>query len=138
MLCKTIVLNDKTKTKKTIFVHIMLFWTFTFRGIQWTISCHIIGQLMQEWGLLKKIYLYYMPIIFLQFRSLYDFTREFNQDWYFLNSAFKKESHENLLVLHDLLLMKIRCLRWTIMHTTVLGLCVLVSVRLWNFKDGGS
>ena len=71
-----------------------------------------------------------------KFRSLYDFTREFNQDWYFLNSAFKKETHENLLVLHDLLLMKIRCLlltgpidkislRWTIMHTTVLGLCVV-------------
>ena len=66
-----------------------------------------------------------------KFRSLYDFTREFNQDWYFLNSAFKKESHENLLVLHDLLLMKIRYLLltgpkkislwWTIMHTTVLS-----------------
>ena len=66
-----------------------------------------------------------------KFRSLYDFTREFNQDWYFLNSAFKKETHENLLVLHDLLLMKIRYLLltgpkkislwWTIMHTTVLS-----------------
>jgi hypothetical protein len=78
-----------------------------------------------------------------KFQTLCDFTREFNQDWYFLNSAFNKESHENLLVLHDLLLMKIRCLLltgpidkislwWTIMHTTVLGVCVRDPPRFFD------
>ena len=31
---------------------------FTELVIQWIICCHIMGQLMQEWALLKKIYLY--------------------------------------------------------------------------------
>ena len=44
------------------------FWkrfTCTELVIQWTICCHIVGQLMQECALLKKIYLYWMsPQIF--------------------------------------------------------------------------
>ena len=35
-----------------------MLWTCIFRGIQWTTSCHIVSYLIQEWGLLKKIYLY--------------------------------------------------------------------------------
>jgi hypothetical protein len=46
-------------TFKTIFVHNML-WTCIFLGSQWTISRHIVGWLVQEWGLLKKIYLYFI------------------------------------------------------------------------------
>ena len=56
MLCTNIVLNVKTKTKKqslyTTYCELVFFW-----GFQWTISFHIVGWLMQEWGLLKNIYL---------------------------------------------------------------------------------
>ena len=46
----------QNKNKITILVHNML--SCIFRGIQWTISFHNVGWLMQEWELLKKIYLY--------------------------------------------------------------------------------
>ena len=42
---------------KTIFVHSML-WTCIFLEIQWTISPYTVGWLIQDWELLKKIYLY--------------------------------------------------------------------------------
>ena len=42
MLCTSIVLNVKTKTKKQFLYTICSELVF-FRGIQWTISCHIVG-----------------------------------------------------------------------------------------------
>ena len=53
----------QNKNKKSIFVHNM-FWTCIFLVIQWTISRHFVGELMQEWGLLKKIYLYFVTQLF--------------------------------------------------------------------------
>ena len=48
MLCTNLVLN--VETKKSNF----LYTTCPELGIQWTISCHIVGWPMQEWGFLKR------------------------------------------------------------------------------------
>ena len=52
-------------TFKTIFVHKML-WTCIFWGIQWIISCHNLGYLIQKIELLTKIFLYHWIWIILE------------------------------------------------------------------------